>query len=101
MPHGVDVPYVFQTLDRSDASLSDGDWRISDAVATYWTNFAKRGDPNGAGLPEWPQFSEPDAKVMWFKNEPRLGTVPDAAGLGALDAYFAWRRSAEGSTWAK
>ncbi len=32
MPHGVDVPYVFQTLDRNDAKLTPGDWAISDTV---------------------------------------------------------------------
>ena len=100
-PHGVDVPYVFQTLDRSDAKLTPGDWAISDLVSTYWTNFAKRGNPNGAGLPAWQEFTKADRRVMYFHNTGSPGPVPSADSLKVLDAYFSWRRTPEGETWAK
>lgn len=32
------------------------DAEISDAMISYWTNFAKAGNPNGGGLPEWPEY---------------------------------------------
>jgi para-nitrobenzyl esterase len=101
MPHGVDVPYVFQTLDRNDAKLTPDDFAISETVATYWTNFAKRGDPNGAGVPAWPGFTGKDGQVMYFKNTAYPGPVPSADALEVLDAYFAWRRTLEGTAWAK
>lgn len=101
MPHGPDVGYVFQTLNRNDPKLTPGDWAISETVSTYWTNFAKRSDPNGAGVPVWPQFSERDRKLMYFKNEAFPGPVPSADGLDELDAYFAWRRTPAGAAWAK
>ena len=101
MPHGVDVPYVFQTLDRQDPQLTAGDWAISDIVSTYWTNFAKRGDPNGPGVPVWPPFTDRDRPVMYFKNTAQPGPVPSADALAVLDAYFAWRRTPEGHAWAK
>ncbi len=101
MPHGVDVPYVFQTLNREDKRLTDGDWAISETVATYWTNFAKRGDPNGPGVPAWPGFTEKNGQVMYFKDHARPGPVPSADALEVLDTYFAWRRTPEGEAWAK
>ena len=101
MPHGVDVPYVFQTLDRNDSRLTAGDWAISDTVSTYWTNFAKRGDPNGDGVPRWPRFTPEQREVMHFKDTARPGPVPDAEALAVLDAYFAWRRTPEGAAWAQ
>ncbi len=100
-PHGVDVPYVFQTFDRHDPKLKPGDFTISETMSTYWTNFAKQGNPNGAGVPHWPEFTESDRQVMYFHNEARPGPVPSAAALEVLDGYFAWRRTPEGEAWAK
>ena len=100
MPHGVDVPYVFQTLNRDDANLTAGDWAISDTVSTYWTNFAQRGDPNGPGVPAWPQFTNENPQAMHFQNHAFIGPVPSEASLKILDQYFAWRRTPEGAAWA-
>ena len=98
-PHGMDVPYVFETLDRKDTKLTPGDWAISDTLSTYWTNFAKRGDPNGLGVPTWPQFTERNREVMHFHDHAFVGPVPSADSLQVLDRYFAWRRTPEGATW--
>jgi para-nitrobenzyl esterase len=51
--HGAEVPYVFGSL---GAGAAAGDRDISAAMEQYWTNFAKTGNPNGAGLPPWPVF---------------------------------------------
>lgn len=101
MPHGVDVPYVFQTLDRDNKDLDAGDWEISDTVSIYWTNFAKHGNPNGSNVPEWPEFSNNSRKVMYFDDEAFVGPVPSADSLEVLDKYFAWRRTPEGKASAK
>ena len=96
-PHGADVQYVFEHLDDSHQHMTAADHRISEAMAAYWTNFAKHGDPNGAGLPVWPAFSEAKPVVLYFDATPRTGPVPSEDSLRILDDYFTWRRSPEGA----
>jgi len=100
-PHAQDVAYVFKHLNVSDPQTTKSDLEISDAMATYWTNFAKYGNPNGSGLPAWPAFSDKDPEVMYFNQTPHTGPVPSAKSLEVLDAYFKWRRTPEGEAWAK
>jgi para-nitrobenzyl esterase len=100
-PHGQDVAYVFQHLNPSNPQITKADLEISEAMATYWTNFAKRGDPSGEGVPAWPAFSDANAVVMYFGSTPHTGPVPSAEALKSLDAYFAWRRTPEGEAWVK
>lgn len=101
MPHGVDVPYVFQTLNPEDPNLTKGDWAISETVSNYWVNFVKKADPNGEGLPTWPAFNNEHPQAMHFHNEAFPGPVPSEASLRVLDEYYAWRRTPEGEAWAK
>jgi para-nitrobenzyl esterase len=100
-PHGAEVAYVFQHLNTSNPQITKQDVAISEAMATYWTNFAKRGDPNGEGVPRWPAFSDANPVVMYFAQTPHTGPVPSAEALQALDAYFAWRRTPDGEAWVK
>ena len=101
MTHGADVPYVFQKLDTKSPQTTKNDLELADTVSTYWVNFAKRGDPSGAGVAAWPAFSERSPQVMHFNKKAYPGTVPSAASLQVLDGYFAWRRTPEGEAWAK
>jgi para-nitrobenzyl esterase len=101
MPHGADVPYVFQRLNPNSPQTTKADLELSDAVSTYWVNFAKHGDPNGDGLPTWPAFTDQNPQVMYFNQKPYVGPVPSAESLKVLDAYFTWRRTPEGDAWAK
>jgi para-nitrobenzyl esterase len=99
--HGADVAYVFQHLGPSNPQTTKDDLAISESMATYWTNFAKHGDPNGKGVPGWPAFSDATPIAMHFNKTPHTGPVPSADALAVLDEYFAWRRTPEGEAWAK
>jgi len=54
--HAGEIEYVFETL-KSDEGVpwSEGDLKVSEAMAAYWANFVKTGTPNGAGLADWPK----------------------------------------------
>ena len=100
-PHGQEVAYVFEHLDASNPEITKTDLSISDAMGTYWTNFAKYGNPNGKGVPKWQPFSDSNPKAMYFRKTPHMGLVPSEKSLEVLDKYFKWRRSAEGEAFAK
>lgn len=99
--HGMEVAYVFQHLNPSDPRTTKSDLEISEAMATYWTHSARHGDPNGAGVPPWPAFSDESPGLMIFGQRPHTGTVPGLAALRVLDEYLTWRRTAEGEAWAE
>jgi para-nitrobenzyl esterase len=62
--HSDDIEYVFGTLDtRPGAVWRPEDRKLSEQMMSYWTNFAKTGDPNGPGLPPWPKYNKDDALI--------------------------------------
>ncbi|MGH8260571.1 MAG: carboxylesterase family protein [Steroidobacteraceae bacterium] len=91
--HGAEIAYVFGNPAQQAMHFTETDRALSEAVETYWTDFAKRGDPNGDGLPHWQPFTARHPDAMHFRDTPRMGGVPNVGQLEVLDAYYAWRRA--------
>jgi len=66
-PHATEIPFVFDTVAaRYGTDLTDADRAAAQAANAYWANFAKTGNPNGAGLPQWPAYSVKTDMIMDF-----------------------------------
>jgi len=93
-PHAAEMPYVFSHfVFRNSPPPTADDLALSDAMISYWTNFAKRHDPNGPGLPAWPVYDDRGPRMMYLATSPKAVPLVSEDGLKALDEYFAWRRA--------
>jgi para-nitrobenzyl esterase len=75
--HSSELPYIFQTLRVLDRPWQPVDFRLSGQMASYWSNFAKTGDPNGSGLPNWPRY-QPHSHTTMELGE-HVGAIPEAS----------------------
>jgi para-nitrobenzyl esterase len=60
-PHSTEIEYALGNLPRNTVfAWTADDQKVSATMMDYFANFVKTGNPNGAGLPTWPQ-GKPDA----------------------------------------
>ncbi|MRW91456.1 carboxylesterase family protein [Duganella sp. FT80W] len=74
--HGSEINYAFGNLYATNRPWTDEDKRIADTMSSYWANIIKTGNPNGAGLPQWPAYDAGAASVMRLGED--WGTMPIA-----------------------
>jgi len=90
--HATEIVYVFGNLSGWGGGSRPEDHALSDLMSAYWVNFAATGNPNGAGLPVWPAFTEKNPSAMVFDQTPGGRPIPNLEKLKAFDDYFAGQR---------
>jgi len=80
--HASDVAYAFGTLQAAyPTRLTASDREAERLFHGYFAQFAKTGDPNGPGLPQWPSTAT--------DGDPVMDLTPDATASAGPDPWEA------------
>ena len=83
--HTAEVPYMLDNLKfLNNRPFEPADRALAKLMSGYWVNFIKTGNPNGAGLPEWPKYNTTNYKIKKFDAKSTTETLPDKEGLAFL-----------------
>jgi para-nitrobenzyl esterase len=88
--HVAEIPYMFDNL-APPTPWTGIDRQLADTMSSYWVNFARTGDPNGAGLPAWPAYLDATsgkAQILGETVHTESATVPAAAALAFFDSAY-------------
>ena len=97
-PHAAELPYVFGAFNSPKMAWGPDDQVISDQMIGYWTNFARTGDPNGAGLPPWEGYTPGGEQAIHFDKATAVpGQVQHLPQLKVINDIF-MARFAEAAT---
>jgi para-nitrobenzyl esterase len=87
--HTSDVPYFFANLKHLNRPWEAVDRQLSETASNYWVNFAKTGNPNGKGLPNWPAFDAAQQVTMELGEKTGARPVAEKEKLAFFTQYFA------------
>ena len=92
--HAAELGYVFNAFGGGlgslpEDSLEEADHRLAAAMIGYWTQFAKTGDPNMEGLPEWPAYTPDSRSFLELGEKIEVGSALGEERLDELDRILA------------
>jgi para-nitrobenzyl esterase len=90
-PHACEIEYCMGNLDLvTEYAWTKDDYKVSETMQNYFANFIKTGNPNGAGLSEWPAAEAKDATppVMIIDTESKAVDAKDDARYEFLDKSY-------------
>jgi para-nitrobenzyl esterase len=84
--HGSELAYVFGNFPFR-INYQDLDRQLAESMEAYWTNFARGGDPNGAGLTAWPIYNPEKDNVLNFGDAVAVALKINSQGLDFFDGF--------------
>jgi para-nitrobenzyl esterase len=75
--HSCEILYVLNNLNAFPWQVNADDQKVADLSARYWVNFVKTGNPNGAGLPDWPSYRGNDRPTLFIDVTASIANDPD------------------------
>ena len=85
--HASEIAYVFGTF-VWPFPWEEADKKLSDAITSYWMNFAATGNPNGGSLTKWPVYGAKDDQALEFGDQIAIRSEVNKAGLDFFDGYY-------------
>ncbi len=84
--HCGELPFVFYNTNKCEGMTGGTPeaFELSKKVAAAWISFAKTGNPNHAGLPAWPAYSEQNGSAMIIDNQCEVRNRHDGELLSLL-----------------
>ena len=67
--HCAELPYAFHTTSRIMVCQQEGVEKLENEMAGAWAAFAHTGNPNHAGLSDWPAFTPDEPATMVFCDD--------------------------------
>ncbi len=76
--HALDVPLVFNNVETMRSMVGEGEepQKMADLMSSAWIAFARTGNPNTKGLPDWPVYDTQNRDTMVFDTISRVQKKP-------------------------
>jgi len=87
-PHTAEIPYIMDNVEEAPlfAGATPDDFAMADLMSNIWTSFARTGNPNVPGLPDWPEFTPETRATMFLSTQSELVTNPYPVRCAAIRA---------------